>query len=349
MPNHKELLQFLIKQDASLSRIYNSMSKELALVLKKYKVNSNSKIWHRNMQVQKEVDVILKRYQKIILNYISNNVSDAWNLSDVHNDHFVSNYIKGISITDAQKNPYYQRNLVALESFKYRVADGLKLSDRVWNLTKQTQNQLEYFVSEGLTEGRSAVQLAGDIKRYLKEPEKRFRRIRDKETGKLKLSDPSKDYRPGRGVYRSSYKNALRLTRNEINIAYRTADYERRKKLPFVLGIEVHLSPAHPQYDICDELQGKYPKGFKFTGWHPNCLCFSTAVLMTKQQFKQYLKTGRIDSGGYVKELPKRASEYLESKAPKIKKLKTYPYFIQDNFKNTKKGFSLKKKVVSVV
>ena len=53
------------------------------------------------------------------------------------------------------------------------------------------------------------------------------------------------------------------------------------QQLDFILGIEVHLSNNHtclnakgepePFYDICDELQGRYPKDFKFTGWHPLC------------------------------------------------------------------------------
>ena len=344
MPNHKELLQLLIKQDRSLSRIYSAMARELAIVLKKYKVHNNSKLWFKNVAVRKEVDVVLKKYQKIVLGYISNNVKDAWDLSNNHNDAFVDGYLKGIEITD--KHIFYQRNIQALTSFIQRGKNGFQLSDRVWNLTAKTREQLEYFIAEGLTEGRSAVKLATDIKRYLREPEKRFRRIRDKETGKLKLSNPAKDYRPGRGVYRSSYKNALRLTRNEINIAYRTADNERRKQLSFVTGVEVHLSPAHPQYDICDELQGEYPKEFVFTGWHPNCLCFTTSKLLPKEEFIKQLRGEKISAKRTVKSIPKRAKKYLKKDFEKLSKLKSKPYFIEDNFKQTKDGYILKQALI---
>ena len=77
----------------------------------------------------------------------------------------------------------------------------------------------------------------------------------------------------------------------EINIAYRTADHERWQQLDFIVGIEVRLSnnhtclgkdgKPHPFYDICDELKGKYPKDFKFTGWHPHCRCIATTILKT--------------------------------------------------------------------
>jgi hypothetical protein len=52
-----------------------------------------------------------------------------------------------------------------------------------------------------------------------------------------------------------------------------TKEQERRQQLDFVVGVEVRLSVNHPVADICDELKGKYPKAFSFTGWHPHCRC----------------------------------------------------------------------------
>ena len=346
MPDHKELLKLLINQDRSLTRIYSAMARELALVLKKYKVHSNSKLWFKNAAVKKEVDVILGRYQKTVLNYISRKSTDAWNMSEKHNDSFVSNYVKGITLPNSAV--FYQRNNSALKAFLKRQSNGFTLSDRVWNLSNQTRSQIDYFIAEGLTTGRSANDLAKDLQRYLKRPEKRFRRLRDKTTGKLKLSDPAKGYHPGRGVYRSSFKNASRLARNEINIAYRSADTERRKRLPFVTGIEVHLSQAHPKYDICDELVGKYPKDFVFTGWHPNCLCFTTALLMPKEKFKEYLRSGNISKSKYINLIPLRAKRHLNKNSEKIKNLNNKPFFIADNFKETQKGFALKDSISKV-
>ena len=59
--------------------------------------------------------------------------------------------------------------------------------------------------------------LSRDVRRYLRNPDKLFRRVRDKH-GNLRLSKAAKAYHPGRGVYRSSYRNALRLTATENNM-----------------------------------------------------------------------------------------------------------------------------------
>ena len=123
-------------------------------------------------------------------------------------------------------------------------------------------------------------------------------------------------------------KNAMRLARTEINMAYRTADYERWKNMDFVLGIEIQLSGAHPEYDICDILQGKYPKSFKFTGWHPHCLCFAIPILMTEEQFFNDEKAEEI------KDLPQNFKDWLEFHKDEINKAKEkgkLPYFLRDN------------------
>lgn len=344
-PHHKEVVNLLLRQEWYLQRLYANLSRDLASVLRKYKVNSKKNMWYGNAEVKKEINTLMKRYERIYFSYISEQIKKGWELSNKHNDTFVNNYTKGIKVPKKEKQKYYQRNNEALNAFVNRSQNGYKLSDRVWNLTNQTQEQIDHFIKAGLTDGRSASKLSKDVRQFLKEPDKRFRRIRDKETGKLKLSKPAKNYHPGQGVYRSSYKNALRLARNEINIAYRTSDFERRKQLPFILGVNVKLSPAHPQYDICDELQGEYPKNFKFTGWHPNCLCYTTSKLMDKKDFVKYLK-GEKQPTGHTKRIPKRAEKFIKDNTKKIKNYKGKPYFIADNFKATKDGFELKKEIV---
>ncbi len=341
MRENKELLSLLNKQDYYLNRIYNSLSIELSKILIRYKVNSNSKVWFKNQKVRREVDEVLTKYRKLIFNQISETVKQSWDLSNKSNDNLVNAYVKGLTIPNIEK--LYQSNLGSLKAFLKRQDNGIDLSNRVWRITNTTRSQIEYFLAEGLSSGRSAVQLSKDLKRYLKHPDKRFRRIKDKQTGKLKLSEPSKNFKPGRGIFKSSFKNALRLARNEISIAYRTADYERRKQLPFVTGISVNLSSAHPRYDICDELVGDYPKNFVFTGWHPNCLCYTTAKLLSKEDFIDQLNGKKIGPEKYQKEIPKKAEKYLNENLEKLKKLKSVPYFLKDNFDIDKSTIRLKK------
>lgn len=160
-------------------------------------------------------------------------------------------------------------------------------------------------LSAAIEPGTSAMELAADIKTYLNEPDKMFRRFRYKDEegnwqrkwkqkvtdadGKVHFIDADpKAYHPRRGVYRSSARNAQRLARTEINMAYRAAEQERWKSFDFVVGYEVKITQngKHVE-DICDCLKGKYRKDFKFMGWHPQCYKDDMDVL-TKVGWKRF-------------------------------------------------------------
>lgn len=186
---------------------------------------------------------------------------------------------------------------------------------------------IETSLAEGLAEGRSAAELSRTIREDLREPHKLFRRVRDK-NGILQLSKPARAFHPGQGVYRSSYKNALRLTRTEINVSYAEADFERWQRLDFVIGYEVRLSNnhtcnGHPFTDICDELAGKYPKWFKFTKWHPQCRCVCLAIF------------GDDPGAGEVRDVPPNFKQWVTDNKPRLDrsiKKGTAPYWVRDNF-----------------
>jgi len=324
--HHTKLLNLLLSQEGAMDRLYRITSVQLAAALKRYKLKRVSGMWAGNKSIEKEVDRIIALHGQRLKKQIVDNIENSWNLANNANDEVVNGYLKG---TGVPSTGLLLQNTAALAAFTRRKTNDFNLSDRVWRLNGQTKEQLESLIGSGILEGRSAVKMAGDLKQYLKEPNRRYRRLRDKETGKLILSNPAKNYHPGQGVYRSSYKNALRLSRNETNIAYRTADHLRIQQMPFVVGYKVHLSNAHPEYDICDELVGKYPKDFKFTGWHVNCLCFTTTIQLPKDKFIEYMNTGKLDSSYNVKTLPTNATKFIGANIDKIKKSK--PYFYSDN------------------
>jgi hypothetical protein len=339
---HRELVRIVSKQGNQLDRLYAEKARELAAQLKKIRVRNSRDIWSGNKRVEAEVEKILMGLDSNVKAMLLQNQLDAVGLSDTCNDAIVRSFLKGKELPEELKAKYYGRSKQAMSAWLTSRGKDLALSSAVWDLDVQAKEQLSFFIKEGLAEGRDAKSLATDLKKFLKEPNRRFRRIRDPKTGKLKLSEPAKLYKPGSGVYRSSYQNALRLSRNEINIAYRESDFQRRQKLDFVVGIRVNLSNAHPRYDICDELVGIYPKKFQFWGWHPNCLCFTTSVLMSERDFIKGVRENNFDHARNISKIPARAQEYLNSNSKQIKGWKSKPYFIQQNFKNTKEGFDLK-------
>ena len=241
-------------------------------------------------------------------------------------------------------------NINAKEAFEQRRKRGLGLSDKVWQYTGQYKQELEMALDIGIGEGKSAQALSREVRRYLKQPNMLFRKVRDKH-GVLHLSKRAKAYHPGRGVYRSSVKNALRMVATETNIAYRSADYLNTKASPWIVGIRIVLSNNHtckdsqgvaqPFTDICDKLAGRYPKDFKFTGWHPNCRCHIEYIHKTDAEVER--DTRRMlrgekpieahESKNYVGELPKSFKDWYDSNKERISRSKTTPYFIEDNKK----------------
>lgn len=262
-------------------------------------------------------------------------IGRGWWMGERESDAIVDGYFAGRSVPRGLRNSYKHRNNKALQAFLKR--DGRFYSRRVWQEGERVERHLCDSIAEGLSEGMSAQKLSRKIREDLRYPDKLFRRVRNK-YGELVLSKNARAFHPGQGVYRSSYKNAMRLARTEINTAYRTADHERWQELDFVKGIRVSLSNNHtcngvPFRDICDDLQGVYPKGFKFTHWHPQCRCIATPIMEDFEDFlKRKINGGEARKG--VEEVPKNFKEWIRNNGARIEEAGEsgkLPYFLNDN------------------
>lgn len=293
-------------------------------------------------KAEKMLKQFVSRLQGVVLT--GNNVS--WSNANDKNDALITTLANGTKIPKELLMQWQHHNLHALTEFNARTENGMNLSDRIWEVGKQYRSELELALSLGIGEGKSADVLSRDVRQYLQHPNMLFRRVRDADHN-LQLSKPAQAYHPGRGVYRSSYKNALRLTATENNMAYRTADYTRWQQMNFILGIQIKTSPNnHPISDICDTLQGRYPKEFKFRGWHPWCRCIAVPILPNEKAFfnglEGDLKGEGLPYGDPITSPPKRFNKWIKANMKRIKDAKNTPYWIQDNFidGDIEKGFS---------
>jgi hypothetical protein len=277
-------------------------------------------------------------YQDLYRNIVES-VKKSWDLSNRKNDQFVDKRLAGRVPSGTAKQILYDPNLEARDAFIDRKEKGLDLSKRVWNSLSTFKKEMEQGLGIGIGKGQSAITLATEMQKYLNNPDKLFRRVRG-EDGKLYLSKPARDFNPGQGVYRSSYQNAIRLTGTETNIAYRKADGQRWQGLPFVTGIEIKTSNNHPEYDICDQLAGNYPKDFIFTGWHPRCKCFQVPKMMSDAEYDKHedaiLSGEELPSVPGVEEPPAKFSNYVSDNADRIKGWSNKPYWVRDNHQFTK-------------
>lgn len=253
----------------------------------------------------------------------------------------------GFGATDDEIKVVLGRTFEASMYFAKRVDEGFDISARVWELTKTIKNDLQMLIIDHLQRGNSSNSTATLVKQFLKEPYRLFRRVRDKLTGKLRLSRNALNYHPGQGVYRSSFMNARRLMVTETNMAYRSADCENNKQNKWVVGIEIKLSGNHnckgvPRgefYDICDDMQGKYPRGFNFVGWHPHCRCYMLTILKTPKEIREDLLKIRIgdpvvqnESKNAVHDVPDSFKEYVANHKDQISGWSSTPYWVRDNF-----------------
>lgn len=332
----RQHVQKVLAQQRLISNIFNQFILSVSPYLRKWNDTGNNNVWVRNQVVECAVDRELLNLEAMLKANISAFQVDAWNRSNAKNDDFIRKYIEGMSINTVTKEGMFAHNLTALEALQKNVdANGLKLSDCVWKITQQTKSQLEFYLDSGVAVGRNANGISSDIRQILDKPNKRFRRVRN-EKGELVLSQPMKDYHPGQGVYRSAYMNALRTSATTTNTAYRSADYERWSQQDFVLGIEIQRSANHKgPCKVCDAMVGKYPKTFKFTGWHPFCICFATPITMDPEDLADYLLTDEVPEQLVIKDIPDVAQSFVDNNKDSLGKT----YWMRDNF--MKGGVSL--------
>lgn len=299
-------------------------------------------------KVKSAMQTIVAGLTKKVQTVVETGSRKQWLFSCKKNDAFINAIFNTSKLKKSDLKKMMDKRLDALAAFQKRKVAGMTLSQRVFKYTEQFREQIEHAIDVGLGEGRSAQELSRDVRQNLKDPNRLFRRVRDKR-GNLVLSKAAQAFHPGQGVYRSSYKNAMRLTRSEINMAYRESDYQRWQALDFVVGIEIMRSNHEPlcKCSTCEKLVGRYPKTFKFVGWHPQCMCFAIPIMedfysegrrndrvnrlkaaLNGTTAKKYISPETIDK------MPDGFNEWVDAHKDIQKNWSSTPYFIRDNFKN---------------
>lgn len=327
----KQHIQKVAAQQAVIANIFNQFILSVSPYLRKWSDAGKNNVWISNQGIESAVDRVLLNLESMLYANISAFQKDGWERAERKNDDFITLFIKGMSISSATKDGMFTHSLSAFEALKNDIdSNGLKLSDRVWYITQQTKSQLEFYLDSGVVAGRNSNGISSDIRQILQNPQKRFRRIRN-EKGELVLSQPMKDYHPGQGVYRSAYKNALRTSATTTNTAYRSADYERWSKQDFILGIEIQRSANNRgPCKICDAMIGKYPKTFKFTGFHPFCICFATPITMEPEDFADFLLNDTVPKEQVITDIPQGAKDFVRENKDGLQSA----FWYKDNFTN---------------
>lgn len=144
-------------------------------------------------------------------------------------------------------------NEEAFESLiRFRPA-GLTLSDQIWRITLDAEQNIRRQVTAGVLQGKGPLKLARELTPFFVDPLK-----------------------PGRGVYSSAYKNAVRLARTEYARAYNEGTIRYANQKTWIDGYISHTTSANPApYD--KSVDGKFfPKESPPNiPYHPNCMCYA--------------------------------------------------------------------------
>ena len=268
---------------------------------------------------KKKFEEVQAAFVSDLRSVIFSGTSQEWKESNLMQDLLADKVLKfyGVKKDGKKHRVYYQSNNDALKAFQQRKENGLGLSERLWNQSKNYKEEMEYAISSAIEKGTSAVKLSKRLSKYLQDFPSLKHDYKEKYGKAVKCQDCE---------YRS-----IRLARSEINMAYRTAEQERWKQFDFVLGYEVKLTQNGRHVpDICDDLAGKYPKDFKFMGWHPNCMCYVIPILKTEEQF------WNDEDAPEIVEPPKNFTDWLKDNAERIDKAAengSLPYWYTDNEK----------------
>lgn len=325
-----------------------------------------------SIKKQKEVEALLRRLHSAVTMAIEQGIKLEWEQANQECDKLIASVFGKKVMESPEFSAWMGRNSAARDAFISRSENGLNLSDRVWKSVRQLRDEMEVAMTVSIGEGESASSMSRKVREYLNNPDDMFRRfrykkgekdiidpetgevtgteivwgkkwkkrIKDEATGKYKWIDYDRDdYKTGSGVYKSSARNAMRVARTETNIAYRRADNARWQDMDFVLGQRVQLSRNHPKKDICDKLAGDYPKDFIFDGWHPQCFCFCTPILMDEDEMAKvteaFLKGEKYTPKGKpITDYPQNFKDWVTEHQGDIAAARergTEPYFIRNN------------------
>lgn len=337
-----------------------------------------------NKRLSEQANAILRALYSGVYNEIKGGVIAEWGNANKSCDALITSIFGKKVKEDNHYARFFTRNKESVDVFFKRKSEygGLNLSQRVWKYVGDFKTEMEMALSVAMGEGKSAATISREVRKYLQRPDMMFRRFRvktgeqdifnadgnvvgkepvygrvwkrkvvDAVTGNVSWQTVNlKDYSFGRGVYRSSYKNAMRLARTETNMAYRTADQERWRQLDFVIGYRVVLSDNHPEPDICNDLSAKrgekgsrgvYPKDFVFKGWHPQCRCYVVPILADEKEFDKIQEAILNDepipeSKSVIREPNKYFQDWWKSNKKRVSEAQSLPYWVKDNPKYTK-------------
>lgn len=261
LETRKKVSKLTLEQQRQLLNLYEITIDSLATKITKAKDKSLTKRWL--LDYKKELTRVKRELAKKITKSTRGFITKAAKVGTETEQQILSKVFEfaGIDPGNHFKTMFSQvqdkvvKDIISGNLYK----DNKTLSSRIWNYGNEFERDIQYTVNQAILEKKSAIELAKDLEKYVKEPAKRG-------------SDWGRCY-PNLRSKKVDY-NAMRLARTSINHAYQNSSIQSSNMNPFVEGIEWRSALIHGRTcDLCSERHGKiFPKDDVPLD-HPNGLC----------------------------------------------------------------------------
>ena len=259
----KKYLLMLQQSDETIAELYIASINRIIQELKK---GENKNLKYLLEVIAKDVDQFNQDLAKAIKFVVENGTENGmYFIKQVSIDVLKE---AGVDTVPFIKSMEFNRKRAVQISFARSHKDGLKLSERIWNVGQHNKKIMSDIVRAGV--GEDVVTVARSLESYVKK-------------GKTSISTnyPNMMKRIGSRIPANLDYNALRLARTELTAAYGEGVIASAKATPVVKYVKWVISSSHPRKDICDTnaTGGTNGNGIyeamscPIYPAHPNCIC----------------------------------------------------------------------------
>jgi len=296
----KQYINLRLRQDAEIRKLYIRAADRIAKELRSYAAKGSGYLYKRHLQ---ELEISLRREAERIAGDLTAQMKEYTQKSAEAG----SGYSKAVLIDLVKQagaddiinmagiqNLFGRVNTQAVEAIWARTKNGMKLSDRIWQVSESARNAIRDLIQESVAIGQDAVKTARMLERYVRGG-----------ANTLASEYPNMMKRMKGRVPKDISYEALRLARTETTAAFGEGTIAAARVTPSYKGMKWILSKAHPLEDICDTLAeadgwglgaGVYPPGEEpMYPAHPNCLCVLLPIHEQPEEFVQRLKRWRVN------------------------------------------------------
>lgn len=261
MATRKKVSKVTLEQQRQILNLYDDAIKELSYKAAKSRDKSLTKRWTLDYiyqlkaakkdlrrEINKQVRESIEKGAKIGTEAEQLIFKEIFKMAEIDpGEHFTEMF--------SQVQDKVVKDIISGNLYK----DNKSLSSRIWNYGEDFEKDIQYTVNQAILEKKSAMELAKDLEKFVKEPAKRGT---DWGVCYPNLKNKKVDY------------NAMRFARTSINHAYQNSSIQSSNMNPFVEGIEWWSARIHGRTcELCMERHGQIYPVDDVPLDHPNGLC----------------------------------------------------------------------------